>query len=476
VRLAGPLVGTPVQLDGNPARVVFGTRTGNVHGLAAAAGTTAPDWAWTTAVADTLAWGPTPGGSDWLLLPVAPDELRLIDRDGGLVGDPLALQEGGATPARLAGAPRAAPSATGPGWVVPTERGWFRVTADRSGLEPDPGFFAYPTVPSPEATVRTARLPAPEGDVLLVFTGEGTVGSWRLTDEGVQGPFAWPAIPDEELVAEPAVADVDGNGRDDVVLLTASRVHAAQADGAPLSGFPVRLLELFPLPDSTRVAGPVVICDVDGDRANEIHFATNGGHLVGLGADGRLLARTPFLWGDRGASGMAVGSWTTDSGQRLLWLVSEGGYRGPPLDRQLYGGRIAAYTLASGPAAEGGTSEWLAAQGSFARGGPVGEATALGAAAPLAAFADNPLVYPNPLRGGTLTVRFYSSGGAAAEFALYNLEGEQILTENLPTVAGQINEYPVSLPTLASGLYLCRLVHDASGSRETTIITLAVER
>jgi hypothetical protein len=476
VRLAGPLVGAPVLLPDGGGTVVFGTRTGEVHGLPAAIGSTAPSWAWTTKVAEALAWGPTPGGS-WLLLPVAPQQLRLIDAAGELVGEDLALVEpGGATPERLAGPPCPAPTASGPGWLVPTENGWFRVTVDRSGFETDPAFHAYPEGPADAAVVRSACLRAADGDVVVLFTAPGRAATWKLTPTGTLGPFAWRGVPDEPLVAEPAVADLDGNGRDDVVMLTASRIHACQADGAPLSGFPVQLGALFPLPDSTRVAGPAVVCDTDGDRANEIYFATTGGHLVGLEADGRLVARTPFLWGDRGASGLAVGEWTTDDGRRLLMLVSEGGYAGPPLGRQLYCGRVLGYRLPGGRSESGGTSEWCAVAGGFARGGPVGAAADLGAAAPLAAFADDPIVYPNPLRGRELWVRYYSSAGMASEITVYNLEGEAVARTELFPVAGQINEQRVELPGLASGLYLCRLVHDARGGRETTVITLAVER
>jgi hypothetical protein len=445
-----------------------------VLALPAANGDTAPDWAWSLTVADSLTYGPVPGGQSDLLLPVAPEQLLLVDRDGVLLGDPLALVKPDAEPAgRLTGQPINLPTAAGSGWAVPTEEGWFRVTAGRSGFEANPTFHPYTTAVPDSQEVQALRVPQADADLVLICAG-AHVDAYTVGAD-MAGPVPWLGAPGEELVAEPATADLDGNGRNDVIMVTPERIHASQASGEAITGFPVRLGDLFPLADSTRVAGPVVVADTDGDRANEVYFTTDGGHLIGLESDGQLIPRTPFRWGDRAAAGLAVGDWDATSAGRVVWLLSGGGYTGPPLDRQYRNGRTISYALPGTRPDAGGTSEWRSAGGGFARSGPVGEVTDLGSASPLAAVAERPLVYPNPLRDDRLTVRFFSAGGAPAEFVLYNLEGEQVAEQSVETVAGQINEHVITLPGLASGLYVCRLIHDASGSRETTTFTLAVE-
>jgi hypothetical protein len=309
-----------------------------------------------------------------------------------------------------------------------------------------------------------------------VFDGEGTVGAWRTTTSGAATAADWSASLAAGVVCEPAVADVDGNGRHDLILLTADKVHALQADGTALNGFPATVNELFPLPDTTRVVGPVVVCDADGDRANEVFLNTNRGHLIGLDGYGRLLPQTPFLWGDQGDFGLAVGSGGAPSSHRILWLVSSGGRRGAPLERQLYNGRIAGYTLSGAGGTEDGTSEWLAAGGGPRRAGPVGQPRDLGAQAPLAASAAQPIYYPNPLTGTRLTVRFYSQTERTAKLAIYNLAGEQVVTASVPVTAGQMNEYDMTVPDLASGYYICRLERETANGVETTVSTLAVAR
>jgi hypothetical protein len=479
-RLPGELVGAPVLQPeaGTNGQVVYGSRGGDVVAIPASAPDSAfPGFRWNVDVADTLSYGPVPGGGTELLLAVRPDQLLLLDEDGGVVGDPLALVRPGDQPAqRFAGAPSAAPVAGGDSrWVVPVEDGWFLVTADAEGLDPAPDFYPYPQALPDSVGVKTARLRGEEADALVLFTSAGAADVWQLGPQTASGPTPWPGAPDEALVAEPAVADLDGNGRDDVVLLTAERILACQAGGEPLTGFPLELLSLFPLADSTRVVGPVVVLDTDADPANEIYFGTSIGHLVGLEANGELVDRTPFRWGDGAAAGMAAGDWTDPAGRRILWLLNGGGYTGPPLDRHYQNGRLVGYALPGGRS-EAGTSEWLAAAGGFARTGATGEARDLGAEAPLAQLAGDPILYPNPLRGDDVVLRFYSAGGAPAEVAVYNLEGEEVVTEQVPTVAGQMNEHTLTLPGLASGLYVCRVVHDAGGGSETSIITLAVER
>ncbi len=477
-RLPGPLAGSPVSMTGTAGdQVIFGTVGGEVLALRAQPGGL-PSWAWSTAAADTLLHGPIPGGGTDLLLSVASDRLLLIGEDGSIRGEPLALREPGGTPvSRLAGNPLPAPTTAGSGWVVPADRGWFSVAADATGLLPDPAYHPYSPAVAESTLVRAALIHESHADRLVVFADK-TAQMWIIEDGETSGPLPWPGGPSEPLVCEPAVADLDGNGRNDLIFLTATRVHACQADGTPISGFPLRATELFPLPDSTRIAGPLVVMDADGDRADEIYLVTSLGHLIGLESDGRLVHGTPFLWGDLRTADLSTGNWTTADGHRILWLLDAGGDVGPPLGRRSFNGRITGLALPGGFHPDGGTSEWRAAGGGFARLGPVGVPVGLGASAPLQAVVNaGPIAYPNPLReSDVLTIRFFSAGGATARFALFDLEGQMILTTAMPAIAGQVTEHPVSLPRLASGLYVCRLEHDARGASETTVWTLAVER
>ena len=74
--------------------------------------------------------------------------------------------------------------------------------------------------------------------------------SWRIDDTGSQTSLEMDWTLDGALVSAPAVADVDADGRQDLVLATAERIFALANNGVTLTGFPRRLYDLFPLPDT----------------------------------------------------------------------------------------------------------------------------------------------------------------------------------------------------------------------------------
>ena len=481
------LAGPPLQVElADGEGLVFASVAGTVSAMTSAAEDDAPTWRWTWSEADTLSFGPlteaVPGAQDTpqrIFCVAGSQSLYLLDLAGQVVGSPLDLSglAGGPVGTMVAAPVALAPIASARGsFAIFAVEGWYLVEQDDAGLVAGPQLFAYDRRLNSGEALERALINTADGQLLIAFDSEGSNGAWRLHSAGEADYEIWQGAVDEALVAEPAVADLDGNGQDDLVLVTRQRILAMQPDGVSLTGYPVQLTNLFPVPDTTRIVGPLVVCDADGDGVNEVFFNSDRGHLFGLDALGSLLARTPFLWGDQGALGLTVGPGRSSENERVLWLVSGGGRRGPPLDRQLYNGRIAGYSLRGSGSAAQGTSEWLAAAGGARRQGPEGEPNDLGSAAPATASAAQPIYYPNPLSGTELTVRFYSHTSRAAQLAIYNLEGEQVLAMVIPVQAQQINEQPVTLGGLASGLYMCRLQRETATGVETTVSTLAIER
>jgi M6 family metalloprotease-like protein len=473
--LGAPLSGSPFlndRTDDDGVDLVWGTTAGRV-GM-----THLPEYykhslSWSIQVGERLSGGPVPldwqGDSGRILVPAHPDSLVLVDDSGMVLGQPLKIttQETGL---RIA-APIQETGGTG---MVPVISlgGWHLVRQDATGLVSAPEFYPFfraaAEIPDWTAVVAT------EGAFQLhVFDSEGELGSWRIQPDGSVTDLDPGLGVDEPLVAMPAIADVDGDGRDDLVLATEERIFALRPDGVSLRGFPVRFYDLFPLPDSTRVSGPVVVADGTGDGVNEIYFNTDGGHLIGLDATGRLLPLMPLRWADRRTGGMAVGGPDDD---RLLWLVSPGGYTGPPLGRQFVNGRVIGFGLANALGEGSRTSEWLGPVGGSHRRGSEGTAKNLGPAAPAAAEVDKVVLYPNPVVGDGVTVRFFSVGSRAARLSIYNLEGEEVAKADIPVTAGTVNEFRLPLPGIASGLYLVRLEFDASNGVEMRTLTLAVEK
>jgi len=404
-------------------------------------------------------------GGQAILVPAVSGEVIVLDpADGDSRQAPLSGNLGA-----LVGPCTVSPQ--GNGIVVPLAEGWFQIefAQGTGGVIHTDGYPAG----DPSGLVRTAWFQAGAEEELFLFDDIAELGAWQSSagEWAPHDPLAFSGT----VIGDPAVADLDGDGRNDMILVTPERIHAFSGSGAALQGWPVLLRDLFPLPDSTRFAGPVVVADGTGDGVNEIYAPTAGGHLMALDARGKLLAGYPVRWGDDSGSGCALGQGYTADRERILWLVSEGGYAGPPLERNLANGRITGFKLAAAaPALR--TSEWLGAGGGAARKGPDGTPTSLGAQAPAADQIDRAVLYPNPLGDSPLTVRFSSADQTPADFWVHNLEGEIVFHVAIEADADVVNEHQVDLPNLASGLYVCRLQFSSSSGRTLRTMTLAVER
>ncbi len=475
--VGAPLAGAPLVVD-HPSdgyELIWTTGRGTV-GATHMPHAVRPTELWSTAVADSLVGGPLAlnwqGSPDRILVSAYPDSLYLLDRSGQVLGSPIQLRGPGGSVSSIRSAVLTFADSGIDMAAVVTDKGWFLVAQDANGLAPEPTFVAYERLPA-GFPLWTAVVPGASGNTVTVFDGEGELASVLVSPDGDLSPVS--ALPelDGALVCTPAVADIDGDGRHDLLMATATRIYGFKDGGIALRGFPVRFYDLFPLADSTRVQGPLVIADGTGDGINDIFFNTTGGHLVGLGPTGRLLENLPLRWGDQAAAGLSVGGEGVD---RVLWLVSSGGYTEGFRDRIAINGRVSGYAMMSAASAGERTSEWLGEGGGPARSGPVGAARDLGDAAPASAETQQVYLYPNPLNGEDVTVRFFSQGAAEAHLALYNLEGELVAQQKAPVTAGTVNEVVMSLPNLVSGLYLARLEYEGPSGRTIRTMTLAVEK
>lgn len=104
----------------------------------------------------------------------------------------------------------------------------------------------------------TSYLPSVD---VKVYRGDGTLYRSLSAGIGVPGPQTFGYVkPDMPLV----IADLDGDGRNEVIAVGDVSIFTWRADGTRMPGWPI------PLNQNLRVAAPLAVADLDLDRRQEV--------------------------------------------------------------------------------------------------------------------------------------------------------------------------------------------------------------
>jgi hypothetical protein len=182
---------------------------------------------------------------------------------------------------------------------------------------------------------------------LYAWKGDGTpVRGWPVL---VRDPDAAEPL-GARIISTPAVGDLDGDGKLDVVVGTneiygtRGRLYAFRSNGALRRGWPVRVPSFSPDgPDVLPLVGQGVpsapaLADVDGDGQLEVGIAAVAGPVVLYRADGRRLttlksARKDFGPGSRATDGPSLSAITSgafgdiDGDGQLDFAAGAAGFR-----------------------------------------------------------------------------------------------------------------------------------------------------
>ncbi|MDZ7343706.1 MAG: FG-GAP-like repeat-containing protein, partial [candidate division KSB1 bacterium] len=251
-----------------------------------------------------------------------------------------------------------------------------------------------------------------------------------------------------------AVADVNHDGRKEIVLVSKNQLLSYNFNGV--------LTENFPLPIATspelKASFPItpIIADADGDGIQDVLIPGIDGNVYAYRSDGRLVSGFPLAMNGPGLGSLATADFDGD-GKLELVGVSGNGY-------------LHAWRLPESSA----KADWPmfhhdATQTSFnpAKEMPV---VVTGQLMPPNLVYN----YPNPTAGNSTTIRYRLNDAAQVMISIYDLAGDLVAELSGVGMGQAENEVVWNLQNVQSGVYLARV--EAKGRSETavTIIKIAV--
>jgi hypothetical protein len=306
-----------------------------------------------------------------------------------------------------------------------------------------------------------AAITAPAATAFMGEEGSGQVqicfatsnGQVHLLREDFSAAPGFPVATRDTVTEPPALADIDGDGRRDVVVLAGSFIHAWNHTGAVLDGYPVRVNAELPL-GSAPVVG-----DVDGDGGVEILAVSRDGLVVAHGRDGTMARGFPLAAG-RGRQSAAVFTRSdsifvavssSDDGSVSAWFT----------------GTAAGGTVAS-------SYPWPQYQRDARHSGF--DASPLQGVPISNEFFPTSRAYnwPNPVYEGRTTIRYFVSDDASVAIRIFDLAGDLVTEFSGPGVGGVDNEVEWNVRDVQSGVYFARIEATGSGKSGVAVVKVAV--
>ena len=245
--------------------------------------------------------------------------------------------------------------------------------------------------------------------------------------------------------------DIDGDGEKDIVFVAADRIYALNRLGASLSGFPISA------PPAKIFAGNVLVGDVNGDKAPEILVALTTGDVMAYDKNGRAVDGFPIQCAPAGQTLLAA--FPSSSGNiGIVGMTTSGVLQAFEINKSyssqyfawsqyLKDARHSNYDPVSGPANIAPT-DYLPS--------------------------DRVYNWPNPVRGSSTQIRFYTPEDASISIKIFDLVGMKIAELHGQSKAGLDGEVTWDVSGIQSGVYLARLEATGGSGSHVAIIKIAI--
>jgi M6 family metalloprotease-like protein len=249
----------------------------------------------------------------------------------------------------------------------------------------------------------------------------------------------------------PALQDMNGDGRLDLICTDGSTIYVFDPSGANLTGWPKDLNNgVYLLPVKVRITVPPVTAS--NSTGAWILVGTDAGIVYIFDHAGVLVPGWP-----RKTAGTFIGPVDlTDAGYcswiDMIYNSEESGFG----EWRPESGRARWHTTPFGEFDMPGS--WTSVYGGADRDSWVQPSSGFDVEQPQwADLEQNLMIYPSPSNGDRVAFHFTAPDEGEATLDIFTLEGERVLEESMHLSGGQA-EFAVQMTGQTSGVYLCRIV------------------
>ena len=285
-----------------------------------------------------------------------------------------------------------------------------------------------------------------------------------LLDDSLNVVDGFPAMTGGEILNSPAIADIDGDGRKDIIVFSGNKIFAINSTGVILDHFPIET------PTTTTILTSPIVADVNGDGLQDIVGVTQEGLVVAYDKTGKLLSGFPLQTGTNNGSTPAAFYMPspclscTDIG---LAVASE--------DGNVYAWKTG--TLRTGLAIPL-PMPWPQYMHDAQNTG-LDESTPQSGKPISQQFfpAERAYNWPNPVgreNGFKTHIRYYVGTSAAVHIKIFDVAGDLVQEMQGQAVGGIDNEMEWDVSNIQSGIYLAHIDVDGVGGTGNAVIKIAV--
>lgn len=247
----------------------------------------------------------------------------------------------------------------------------------------------------------------------------------------------------------PVLADINQDGRQDIIFIADNKVFAVNSNGVLLNNFPIIL--------NKDINSGIAVCDVNNDNVFDLVFVTAQGDLYAYGANGQVVSGFPVLAGANTVSSPAFANLNDTLG--ILVYGNDGYLYAFKTNTVFNENKILWKNHLYDKYHSNGNFESINSPVTYTGGLPSGTV----------------YNWPNPVYNNETFIRYYINGVATSVIVkVLDLSGELVTSLNGTLFPNADNEVKWDASTVQSGIYWGVVEAVINGTKNTQTFKIAV--